>query len=491
MMKVFSRLLKLDRQHNEPIYRQIYQRIKDAIVQGTLPPDTRVPSVRALASEVGVARGTVENAYTQLIAEGFLQSRGQGGTYVSAQLRDAPLLPLNIVDQPEQPIAVNNALSANRVMARPFQLGLPALDAFPRAQWGRMMTKQLRGLTAAALGHPPAAGLPALRESIAHYLQLSRGFSCQPEQVFICAGYQSLLDLVVNTVLKRGDRGWLEDPGYPATQQLIREAGLIPHPVNVDSDGMDVAAAIRDCPQAHFAIVTPAHQSPLGVALSLARRIALLEWAEQQQSWIIEDDYDSEFRYQGRPLPPLKSLDRHGRVLYAGTFSKVMFPALRLAYLVVPPELVAVFKHRCQLRSCASPPLIQASVAEFIHQGHFYRHLKRMRHLYAERREMLAASLMRQLAGVVVIEQQAGGIQLLAQLDRRFVDSDVAARAQNQGLAIQAVSDWVLETNVAKDRKAHSQNGLLMGFTNLTSVAETDRLVARLAEIIWSFSKEE
>ncbi|ENO8656804.1 PLP-dependent aminotransferase family protein [Yersinia enterocolitica] len=478
MMKMFSHLLKLDRQHNEPVYRQIYQRIKDAIVQGTLLPDTRLPSVRVLASEVGVARGTVENAYAQLIAEGFLQSRGQGGTYVSAQLLDAPLSPLKIVEPDEQPVVINHSLSADRMMARPFQLGLPALDAFPRAQWGRLITKQVHNLTITSLGHPPAAGLPALREAIAHYLQLSRGFNCQPEQVFICSGYQSVLDLVVNTVLKPGDSGWLENPGYPATQQLIREAGLISHPVNVDSDGMDVTAAIHYCPNARFAIITPAHQSPLGVALSLARRIALLEWAEQQQSWIIEDDYDSEFRYQGRPLPPLKSLDRHGRVLYAGTFSKVMFPALRLAYLVVPPEQVAVFNHRCQLRSCASPPLIQASVAEFIGQGHFYRHLKRMRHLYAERREILAASLMRQLVGVVEVEQQAGGIQLLARLDKRFSDSMVAARAQRQGLAIEAVSDWALEKNSRVD------NALLMGFTNFISETEVDKQVAKLAKVI-------
>ena len=482
MMKMFSHLLKLDRQHNEPVYRQIYQRIKDAIVRGALLPDTRLPSVRVLASEVGVARGTVENAYAQLIAEGFLQSRGQSGTYVSAQLLDAPLLPLESAAQAEQSMITSKVLSPSRTMALPFQLGLPALDAFPRAQWGRIMTKQVHNLTATSLGHPPAAGVPVLREAIAQYLQLSRGFSCQPEQVFICSGYQSLLDLVVSTLFTAGDCGWLEDPGYPVTQQLMREAGLIPHPVNVDSEGMDVMAAINDCPHARFAIITPAHQSPLGVALSLARRMALLDWAEQQQSWIIEDDYDSEFRYQGRPLPPLKSLDRQGRVLYAGTFSKVMFPALRLAYLVVPAPLVPVFNRRCQLRSCASPPLIQASVAEFINQGHFYRHLKRMRHLYAERREMLAVSLMRQLAGIVEVEQQAGGIQLLARLDKCFSDSIVAARAKSQGLAVEAVSDWALEKDSRVD------NALLMGFTNLTSVTETDRLVARLAEIILSQS---
>ncbi|ATM87113.1 PLP-dependent aminotransferase family protein [Yersinia enterocolitica] len=486
MMKVFSRLLNLDRHQNEPVYRQIYQRIKDAIVQGALLPDTRVPSVRALASEVGVARGTVENAYAQLIAEGYLQSRGQGGTYVSPQLIDAPLLPLNSVVESCPPIAVNNALSANRMMALPFQLGLPALDAFPRAQWGRMMAKQLHNMTAASLGHPPVTGLPALRESIAHYLQLSRGFSCQPEQVFICAGYQALLDLVVSTLLKPGDCGWLEDPGYPATEPLIREAGLIPYPVKVDDEGMDVATAIQSCPHARFAIVTPAHQSPLGVALSLVRRMALLDWAEQQQSWIIEDDYDSEFRYQGRPLPPLKSMDRQGRVLYAGTFSKVMFPALRLAYLVVPPALVAIFNHRCQLRTCACPPLIQASVAEFMNQGHFYRHLKRMRHLYAERRERLSVILMRQLAGIVEVERQSGGIQLLARLDSHFVDREIAAEAQRQGLAIQALSDWGL---VQRAKRNERENGLLMGFTNLTSEAETDQLVARLAKIIRSVSE--
>lgn len=480
MMRVFSHLLSLDSRQNEPVYRQLYQRIKDAIVQGVLLPDSRLPSIRVLASEVGVARGTVENAYGQLIAEGYLQSRGQSGTYVSAQLRDAPLLPLT---QSAQPVVVNKVSTVSPV-ARPFELGLPALDAFPRAQWGRIMAKQLHNLTASSLGHPPATGLGLLREAIAHYLQLSRGVSCQPEQVFICSGYQSLLDLVISTLLQPGDRGWLEDPGYPVTRQLIREAGLIPHPVAVDQDGMDVGAAINDCPQARFAIVTPAHQSPLGVALSLARRIALLDWADQQHAWIIEDDYDSEFRYQGRPLPPLKTLDRQGRVLYAGTFSKVMFPALRLAYLVVPAQRVALFNQRCQLRICTSPPLIQASVAEFINQGHFYRHLKRMRHLYAERREMLSTSLRRQLAGVVEVEQQAGGIQLLARLDKGFADYAVAIRARQQGLAVQALSDWAL----AETSQATGGNGLLMGFTNLTSVAETDRLVALLAKVITSMS---
>ena len=261
---------------------------------------------------------------------------------------------------------------------------------------------------------------------------------------------------------------------------------MIPYPVKVDDEGMDVATAIQSCPHARFAIVTPAHQSPLGVALSLVRRMALLDWAEQQQSWIIEDDYDSEFRYQGRPLPPLKSMDRQGRVLYAGTFSKVMFPALRLAYLVVPPALVAIFNHRCQLRTCACPPLIQASVAEFMNQGHFYRHLKRMRHLYAERRERLSVILMRQLAGIVEVERQSGGIQLLARLDSHFVDREIAAEAQRQGLAIQALSDWGL---VQRAKRNERENGLLMGFTNLTSEAETDQLVARLAKIIRSVSE--
>ncbi|KFK92308.1 MULTISPECIES: PLP-dependent aminotransferase family protein [unclassified Serratia (in: enterobacteria)] len=466
--------LRLDNQLAEPLYRQIYLRIKDAITQGTLVANARLPSVRGLASDLGVARATVENAYAALVAEGFLQSRGQAGTYVSAQLLDltgrstlAAIEPLPVIAPP--------AFRPERQIP-PFQLGLPALDVFPRTVWQRIVARQLRSTTTAAMAHPPASGLPELRTAIAHYLHLSRGIVCQPEQVFICAGYQALLDLIISTLLRPGDAVWLEDPGYPITQPLLKIAGMQTIPIPVDDEGMDIAAGIALRPDARLAVLTPTHQSPLGISLSLARRMALLEWAQQQSAWIVEDDYDSEFRYHGRPLPPLKSLDRQGRVLYAGTFSKTLFPALRLAYLVVPACQVAAFEACSYLRMCGCPPLMQAAVADFINDGHFYRHLKRMRPLYRQRREWLAQALGQRLANELTVVAQAGGIQLLAQLKAGLNDHELAQQAWQQGLAVQALSNWQIATT--------SANGLLMGFTNFSQYADVERVVARLAEVI-------
>ncbi|WP_269935353.1 PLP-dependent aminotransferase family protein [Serratia liquefaciens] len=472
MMRQFLSSLRLDAQLADPLYRQIYLRIKDAIAQGSLPAGSRLPSVRGLASDLGVARATVESAYGQLIAEGFLQSRGQAGTYVSPQLQNLPVRAALTTEA--LPAVAANPLHPSGA-TQPFQLGLPALDAFPRALWQRIVGRQLRTAPLAALAHPSTQGLPELRTAIVNYLQLSRGINCRPEQVFICAGYQALLDLVIGTLLKTGDEVWLEDPGYPVTLPLFRAAGMQPVAVPVDEQGMNIAVGVASALKARMAVLTPTHQSPLGVSLSLARRMALLEWAQQQGAWILEDDYDSEVRYHGRPLPPLKSLDRQGRVLYAGTFSKTLFPALRMAYLVVPLEQVDAFGRSSRLRDCGCPPLMQASVADFIHQGHFYRHLKRMRPLYRQRREWLAQALARQLAGYLTVSSQAGGIQLLARLTATGQDRHLAQDAWQRGLSIQALSDWHIASPAG--------DGLLMGFANFTQQSEAERAVARLAQL--------
>ncbi|HGM5420357.1 TPA: PLP-dependent aminotransferase family protein [Serratia liquefaciens] len=472
MMRQFLSSLRLDAQLADPLYRQIYLRIKDAIAQGSLLAGSRLPSVRGLASDLGVARATVESAYGQLIAEGFLQSRGQAGTYVSSQLQNLPVRAALTTEV--LPAVAANPLHPSGA-TQPFQLGLPALDAFPRALWQRIVGRQLRTAPLAAMAHPSTQGLPDLRAAIVNYLQLSRGINCRPEQVFICAGYQALLDLVIGTLLKTGDEVWLEDPGYPVTLPLFRAAGMQPVAVPVDEQGMNIAVGVAAAPRARMAVLTPTHQSPLGVSLSLARRMALLEWAQQQGAWILEDDYDSEVRYHGRPLPPLKSLDRQGRVLYAGTFSKTLFPALRMAYLVVPLEQVDAFGRSCRLRGCGCPPLMQASVADFIHQGHFYRHLKRMRPLYRQRREWLAQALARQLGEYLTVSSQAGGIQLLARLTAKGLDRRIAQEAWQRGLSIQALSDWRIASAAG--------DGLLMGFANFTQQSEAERAVARLAEL--------
>ncbi|QLK63331.1 aminotransferase class I/II-fold pyridoxal phosphate-dependent enzyme [Enterobacteriaceae bacterium Kacie_13] len=484
-MSRFSLAFHLDQKLNAPLYRQIYQRVKAAIMEGQLRRGSRVPSVRALASELGVARATVENAYGLLIAEGFLQSRGQAGTVVSA--------PESLSSPAPSPVRVTNARRPINPMlpsvsSLPFQLGLPALDAFPRAIWSRIVSRQIRQTAINDLGHPPLTGVESLRHSIARYLQLSRGFTCRAEQIFICAGYAPVLDLIIGSLLQPGDGVWLEDPGYPVTQAFFRAAGAVAMAVNVDDEGMNVPQAVKEHPQARFAVVTPAHQSPTGVTMSLARRMALLDWAARQQAWIIEDDYDSEFRYHGQPLPSLKSLDTQGRVIYAGTFSKVMFPALRCGYVVVPESLVEKIEAYCPLRICGTPPLLQSSIAEFIEQGHFYRHLKRMRQLYAERRGYLEQVLTAVFgAEVLQVTEQVGGIQLCARLNANLDDATIAKIAREQGLAVQALSDWQV---LRRDRgDALRPNGLLMGFPNIGSQEQAHELAARLAEVVYASQK--
>ncbi|TPG64322.1 PLP-dependent aminotransferase family protein [Ewingella americana] len=477
-MSRFSLSFHLDPQQKAPLYRQIYQRVKTAIMEGQLKTGSRVPSVRALASDLGVARATVENAYGLLIAEGFLQSHGQAGTVVSAPKSLPAPSPVRET-QTRKPI--NPMLPS--VSSLPFQLGLPALDAFPRAIWSRIVSRQIRHTNMNDLGHPPLTGVDALRHSIARYLQLSRGFTCRPEQIFICGGYAPVLDLIIGSLLQPGDGVWLEDPGYPVTQAFFRAAGATPMAVNVDDQGMNVPQAVKQFAHARFAVVTPAHQSPTGVTMSLSRRMALLDWAASQQAWIIEDDYDSEFRYRGQPLPSLKSLDTQGRVIYAGTFSKVMFPALRCAYMVVPDSLVEKIEAYCPLRICGTPPLLQSSIAEFIEQGHFYRHLKRMRQLYAERRGYLEQALTAAFsADVLQVNQQVGGIQLCATLNSGLDDALIAKNAREQGLAVQALSDWQVLRREPGD--ALRPNGLLMGFPNIVSEEAASNLCQQLAILV-------
>lgn len=478
-MSTFSSSFQLDSQLSAPLYRQIYQRLKQAIMQNQLQAGERVPSARTLASELGVARATVDNAYGLLVAEGFLQSRGQAGTRVSLSLPTISPLPERIPEPPR--FTVNPMQHTSRPF--PLELGLPALDAFPRAIWSRIVARQIRHTRIDDLGHAPLNGDAALRHEVAAYLQLSRGFSCRPEQVFICSGYAAVLDLVIGSLMQPQDSVWLEDPGYPVTQAFFRAAGASPVGIPVDAEGMNIEHAIAHYSQAKFAVVTPAHQSPMGVSLSLSRRMALLEWAASREVWIIEDDYDSEFRYQGQPLPSLKSLDAQGRVIYAGTFSKVMFPALRLGYVVVPEKLVDKVSDYCHLRGCASPRLMQTSVAEFIAQGHFYRHLKRMRQLYVERRAFLAQALAAHFpTDRLWVNPQAGGIQLCANLAASFDDALIARHARSQGLAIQALSDWQVEKREKGDPSR--PNGLLMGFPNILHRQQADKLCERLAAVM-------
>ena len=451
-----------------PLYRQLYLRFRQALDQGRLRSGDRVPAVRALAAELNVARGTVEAAYQQLIAEGLLIPRGPAGTIVSPQWkRSAPSGAITSSPAPVEAIHAGGP-------PLPLQLGLPALDAFPRKLWTRLAARQLRGAGLEGLVYPDARGHVGLRAAIATYLGLARGIACRPEQVFVCAGYRAGLDLIVQTLLAPGDACWFEEPGYFIARRALQAAGLALIPVPVDGEGLDVAAGLAQAPHARCAVVTPSHQSPLGVSLSLPRRLALLDWAQREDAWIIEDDYDSEYRYQGKPLPALKSLDEQGRVLYAGTFSKVLFPGLRLAYLVVPPAQVAAFAASADRLHNHAPLLLQATVASFLAEGHFARHLNRMRTLYRQRRQWLAEAMTTALGAGVRIELQAGGLHLLARLAQGD-DQAWADAAQAQGLAVQALSRWYLA--------APEHQGLLVGFTNVTQADEAQALARRLARL--------
>ena len=442
-----------------PRYQQIARQLKNAIEHGELKAGARLPSSRTWSQELGVSRSTVENAYGELVAQGWLERRGQAGTFVSGHVR------------PEKTVATPAVFAGESQTPDPFQMGLPALDLFPREIWARVMGRRLRTQTRFDLALGDVCGEAVLREAIVDYLRVSRSIECLPEQVFITSGYASSMTLILRALAKPGEGMWVEDPGFPLIRPVIAQENIGLMSVPVDDHGLNVAAGIHDYPQARFVLLTPAHQSPLGVALSLTRRRQLLEWAASAQAWIIEDDYDSEFRYHGKPLPPLKSLDAPQRVIYAGTFSKSLFPALRTAWLVVPLNQVARFRQLAGLMACSVPVLWQQTLADFIRDGHFWRHLKKMRQHYARRRLWMEEALREQ--GFAVVPQE-GGIQLVVAVDAD--DRLLTAKANQAGLAVQALSRWRL--------KSEGRGGLLLSFTNITSAEMAKQVARQLREAI-------
>jgi GntR family transcriptional regulator/MocR family aminotransferase len=465
-----SDLPPLDRAAAEPYYRQIYHRFRSAIASGVLKPGDRIPSARALTRELGLARGTIDAAYALLAAEGYVSARGQAGTIVTPGLE--PRLPAAAA----LPAATARSQPSHRPDSiLPFQMGLPALDAFPRKIWARLGARCARAMQPSDMTHPSVFGLPALRTEIAAYLHMARGIACSPSQVFVTSGYHHTMQLICQALLKAGDRVWVEDPGYPLTRGLLQHLHIDAVPVPVDGEGMVVAEALARAPDARASVVTPAHQSPLCVTLSLPRRLALLDWAAHNEAWIIEDDYDGEYRYVSRPLPALKSLDQGGRVLYAGTFSKVLFPGLRLAYLVVPEAQVACFEQVAQAFA-GSPQLTQAIVTSFITEGHFARHIQRMRKLYAQRRSATIAGLEKVLGDHVRIDSPPGGMHLILRLQAPQSDRLLAARMREQGMYGGALTDWSSSPDGA--------GAVLLNFTNIDSQEMAEALGKRIRALL-------
>jgi GntR family transcriptional regulator/MocR family aminotransferase len=463
--------LDIDRALSVPVYLQICTRFKTAIAQGHLRSGDRVPAVRGLAMELNVARGTVEMAYRILADEGYLQVRGAAGTIVSPALPVSASGTRRAAGKP-LPAAAPALSPYGSGAPRPYQLGLPAIDAFPRKVWNRLVAHRLRSGDATAFAYPDPAGFWPLRERIATYLGLSRGVECVPEQVFVTTGYRATLELVLRSLASPDDAFWFEDPGYILARRFLLEVNARLVPVPVDAHGISVERGLALNANARFAVVTPSHQSPTGVTLSLERRMALLDWAKANGSWVIEDDYDSEFRYAGRPLPALKSLDQHDRVIYSGTFSKVMFPGLRLAYVVAPVSATQRFHEVCASMNAGSPYLLQASVTDFMAEGHFARHLKKMRLLYAHRREITARALAEVFGERLAIDLPPGGLQMAAHFVDGTDDVAVAGRANPKGFGEQALSRWYMGVP--------SQSGLVLGFAN---IADEDQAMRRAHEL--------
>lgn len=461
--------VRLDHSSRAALHDQIYERIRRAIASGRLSPGERLPSTRTLASELGISRGTVDAAYARLTGEGYLFARGQDGTIVSPMLHLDPAsgsgarakAPVRQETPPVQPL--------------PFQMGLPALDLFPRVLWARLTARAARRQAGFSLAYPDPAGLPALREAIAAYLAVSRGVACQPAQIMITGGYQAAIGFLARLLLQPGDPVWFEEPGYFLARQALEAASARLIPVPVDEEGLCVEIAQAHAPRARLAVVTPAHQSPSGTALSLPRRQALLAWAAASGAWIVEDDYDSEFHYVGRKLPALKSLDTADRVIYAGSFSKVLFPGLRLGYLVMPMALTGKMTEALHIGRHGEATLGQSVVADFMAEGHFARHLKRMRGLYATRREAFAGALRATFGTRALLARQAGGMHLLVRFPEFGDDVEMVRRAQAQGLAPTALSAHYI------GRKR--QHGLLLSFTNIKEAQALEKSRALLHAI--------
>ena len=439
-----------------PLYRQICEHMRAAIRAGQLRPGDRVPSTRELAAQFGTARGTVDAAYAILAGEGYLIGRGAAGTIVSTELDSRAVVGAAGRERPN-----SRAKPPARNELRPLQIGLPALDAFPRKLWSRLVARHARAFAPTDMAYPEPSGYPPLREAIAGYLATSRGVRCEARQILITNGYQDALNLAASVLLRPGDKVWLEDPGYPPAGEALKAAGAALMPIRVDPEGIRVSDGLARARRARVAVVTPSHQNPLGVSMSLPRRLALLSWARDAGAWIIEDDYDSEFRYVGRPLPALKSLDQDERVLYAGTFSKVLYPGLRLGYLVVPESLIDTFARSFRLRYLGHAMLEQRVVSDFMAAGHFARHLKRMRALYGARRRTLADNLCQVLGDRITVELRPGGMHLIARLARGLHDVELANLAQARGFAVDALSRRAMTHDCGQ--------GLLVGFTNVAA----------------------
>jgi len=457
----------IDRSAPAPLTEQISAGLRNAIRERRLAPGARLPSWQDLATQLGVARGTVRQAYEVLRDEQLIATAGAAGTFVAAQPAPAAR---SGASHGGAPLA--QAFPGRGETATIFRAAIPAQDAFPFKTWSRIMGRAARRAASTALGYPDPRGEIELRAEIAAYLCLARGMDCAADQVFVSNGYAGALNLALQALQLHGRQAWLEDPCHFVARDAIALAGMQALAVPVDAEGLLVADGMRLAPHAALALVTPGQQAPLGVTMSLARRLALLEWAAQSRAWIIEDDYLGELQLQARAAPALASLDRDGRVLHIGTFSKTLNPALRVGYLVAPPELAPRLLQTVAISYPAPAPAVQLAVAEFMRSGLFLRHLRHMKRLYAERRQALGRAL-----DALGEQHVAAGLSVLLKLPDGMRDTDAVRKAQAEGMVPSALSGWFAQPGKAPQ-------GLLLGVTNVPEQRAGEycaRLLKRLA----------
>ena len=483
----FSPLVALDRRSGNPLQKQVYEAFCAAIVGGSLHAGQRVPSSRSLAAELKISRIPVLTAYSQLLAEGYFETRTGSGTFVSSTLPDQWMsierryAPSSKIRSRHRPVSKRSALLSpfrpmpwlNRWGA--FIVGQLAFEHFPFKVWARLVNRRVRNVRVNSLHYSDPMGCENFRATIAEYLRTTRAVNCGASQIMIVSGSQQALELTARVLLDPGDKVWIEEPGYRLARNVFAFAGCNLVPVPVDAAGMDVAVGIERSPRARAAYVTPSHQFPLGVTMSASRRLQLLDWAHSSGAWIIEDDYDSEYRYESMPISSLQGLDRNSRVIYIGTFSKTLFPSMRLGYVVIPPDLIQRFLAVRNAMDVCPPHFYQGVLEDFINEGHYARHIRRTRLVYGERRTTLVDAIRSEFGASMKLFGVDAGVHVAMVIPKGASDHAIAEAARRRDLWLWPLSSCYL------DRA--SRQGFILGFGS-TTPRQIPSAVQRLREVI-------
>ena len=481
-------VITLERKCASPLYQQLAEELRQAVLQGRLKPNQKLPSSRVLAKSLGISRFTVTQSYEQLLSEGYLEARCGSGTFVCSQLPDDCLQTESIERSSSEPSELTRLsrfgaeLTAIKQVEIPqpqdeisFRFDSPATERFPIELWRRLLSRSCHNSSALLNYMPDAAGYFPLRMAISDYLGRSRAVRCSAEQVIIVNGSQQALDLIARLTIDPGDWVAVEEPGYLDARYCFQGQGAKLHAVTVDSEGLDVETLSQSSLPFKLLYVTPSHQFPTGVTLSLSRRLALLQWAQQTGTLILEDDYDSEYRYGERPIPALQGLDRNNTVIYVGTFSKILFPSLRIGYLVVPPEWRSIVSRAKWLCDRQSPTLEQYALTDCITEGHFERHIRRMRHLYNQRRQVLVNALKHYLGSRVTILGENAGIHLMAKIETGWPDDVVIQKAAIVGVGLISAQGYYLT--------APKTGEFIFGYTQLDET-QIEQGIQKLSQVL-------